>query len=77
MYSRPDDRAILSYDAMETLITAYDASGAQSLQQTLSSLSFKGASRELIRFTSTNELNDQKLFMLSVTQQQQINFTVV
>lgn len=76
-YSRPDDRAILSYDTMETLITAYDASGVQSLQQALSSVSFKGASRELITFTPINELSDQRLLMLSVNQQQQINFTVV
>ena len=76
-YSRPDDRAILSYDAMKTLIAAYDVSGVQSLQQTLSSVNIKGASRDSINFTAISELSDQRIFMLSVDQQQQIKFTVV
>jgi len=77
-YRRPDSQAILSYDAMETLITGHvDASGLQNLQQALSSVSVKGASRPLITFTPINELNDQSLFVLFVDQQERIRFTVV
>jgi ABC-type branched-subunit amino acid transport system substrate-binding protein len=77
-YSRPDDQAILSYDAMKTLVTAYgNAAGLQSLQQALSSVSVDGASRPLITFTSWNELTDQRLFMLFVDQQKRINYKVI
>ncbi|HKF38438.1 MAG TPA: ABC transporter substrate-binding protein, partial [Ktedonobacteraceae bacterium] len=77
-YSRPDSEAILSYDAMETLLAAYtDAAGLQSIQQVLPSVRIEGASRQFIAFTRLNELSDQRLFVLYVDQQQQISFSTV
>jgi ABC-type branched-subunit amino acid transport system substrate-binding protein len=77
-YSRPDNDAILSYDAMETLITAYtDAAGLQSLQQALASVHVEGASHTMISFTSLHELADQHLFMLYVDQHKQIRFITI
>lgn len=77
-YSRPDSDTILSYDAMNTLITAYvSAAGLQSVLQILPSVRVGGASRQVLTFTSLHELGDQHLFMLSVNQQEQIRFTIV
>ncbi|HZR39723.1 MAG TPA: ABC transporter substrate-binding protein [Ktedonobacteraceae bacterium] len=77
-YSRPDSDAILSYDAMQTLIMTYtNAAGLQSLLQALPSTRIDGASRKLITFTSLNELGDQSVFMLSVDQQEQIRFSTI
>jgi ABC-type branched-subunit amino acid transport system substrate-binding protein len=77
-YSRPDGDAILSYDAMETLITAYtNAAGIQSLQQALSSVRVEGASHTRISFTPLHELDDQKLFMLYIDQQEQIRVSII
>jgi len=77
-YSRPDSEAILSNDAMETLIAAYtNAAGLQSLQQALPSVNVQGASRQFIAFTRVNELKDQTSFMLFVNQREQISFSIV
>ncbi len=77
-YSRPDSDAILSYDAMETLITAYtNAAGLQGLQQALSSVHVEGASHNIISFTPLHELADQNLFMLYVDQQEQIRYSII
>lgn len=77
-YSRPDSEAILSYDAMETLIAANaSAAGFQSIQQVLPLLTVHGASRQSITFTGLHELQDQRLYMLFVNQQEQINFSIV
>jgi ABC-type branched-subunit amino acid transport system substrate-binding protein len=77
-YSRPDSEAILSNDAMETLIAAYtNAAGLQSLQQALASVNVQGASRQFITFTRLNELKDQTSFILFVNQREQISFSIV
>lgn len=77
-YSRPDSEAILSYDAMETLITAYaNAQGLQSMQQALSSIHISGASRQQIAFTPLQELRNQQLFMIQVNQREQIDFPTI
>ncbi|MBA2287785.1 MAG: ABC transporter substrate-binding protein [Ktedonobacteraceae bacterium] len=79
-YSRPDSEAILSYDAMETLIAAYtNAAGIQrqSLEQVLPSVRIEGASRQFITFTRLNELSDQHLFVLYVNQQEQVSFSTI
>jgi ABC-type branched-subunit amino acid transport system substrate-binding protein len=71
-YSRPDSEAILSYDAMETLVTAYtNAAGLQSVLQTLPSIDIQGARGKIIAFSSLNELTDQSLFAVHINQQGQ------
>ncbi|HEY0756103.1 MAG TPA: ABC transporter substrate-binding protein [Ktedonobacteraceae bacterium] len=77
-YRRPDSTAILSYDAMEALITAYtNAAGLQSLQQALSSLHIEGASRQLLAFTPLHELADQSVFIIHTDQQGHVRFPIV
>ncbi|HET8846634.1 MAG TPA: ABC transporter substrate-binding protein, partial [Ktedonobacteraceae bacterium] len=77
-YRRPDSMAILSYDAMETLISAYvNTGGLQSMQQALTSLHVEGASRRLLAFTPLHELDDQSVFMIHTDQQGHILFPVI